>query len=265
MAEPMAEPTGSETTTTTTEAAAAASSLLAGLDQTTLLLSAVLPLLLIVFFFLRPGKGGKSGRSVLIFGPVGGGKTALFNQIRYGRTIPSVSSMEPASGSFAPRGGEATTRQVHAIDMPGTGRLRARLLEEAAGAAALVCVLDGTQLVAQARDAAQQLFDVLSHETVARRRPPLLVVVNKSDVGGSCATPAAARKALEQEVPRIRLARTTMEDTSDRSKPPKGSIAEDHEGAFSFDQLGSPVQFAATSATKPDVAALIAFALKHAR
>lgn len=231
------------------------------LQDPKLLASLLLPLLLIFFVFLRP-KGGKGGRSLLIFGPVGGGKTALYHQMRHGRTIPTVSSMEPASGSFIISG---SSTKVNAIDMPGSGRLRARLLEEASGAAALVCVLDGTQLAMQARDAAQVLFDVLSHDAVARRMPPLLVVVNKSDVP-SCATPAAARKALEQEVPRIRLARTTMQDTSGKTKPPKGSIAEDHgPGAFSFDSLGSTVQFASTSTTKPDVAALVDFAVKHAR
>ena len=166
------------------------------LQDPKLLASLLLPLLLIFFVFLRP-KGGKGGRSLLIFGPVGGGKTALYHQMRHGRTIPTVSSMEPASGSFIISG---SSTKVNAIDMPGSGRLRARLLEEASGAAALVCVLDGTQLAMQARDAAQVLFDVLSHDAVARRMPPLLVVVNKSDVP-SCATPAAARKALEQEVP----------------------------------------------------------------
>ena len=168
--------------------------------------------------------------------------------------------MEPSAGTFVPKGG---SRAVYGVDMPGSGRLRARLVEEAASAAALVCVLDGTQLAAQAREAAQSLYDVLSHPAVARRMPPLLILVNKSDAGAA-ATPAAARKALEQEVPRIRLARTTMEDTSGRSKPPRGGIAHSSAGeSFSFDMLGNDVAFAACSATKPDVEALVAFTIKH--
>lgn len=238
-------------------------------DPAVLAVSIALPLLLIFFFFLRPGKVASGGRSLLLFGPVGGGKTALYHQIRFGRVVPTVSSMELASSSFVPqghaKGGAAATRPIHAIDVPGTGRLRARLLKEAAGAACLVCVLDGTRLAAQAREAAQLLFDVLSSDMVARRMPPLLVCINKVDAAGA-ATVAAARKALEQEIPRIRLARTTMEDTAGRAKPPKGGIADDSEGgAFSFDQLGNAVQFVATSATKPDVGALVAFAIKHAR
>ena len=89
--------------------------------------------------------------------------------------------------------------------------------------------------------------------------------MNKRDAPGA-ATPAAVRKALELEVPRIRLARTTMEDTSGRSRAPKGGIADDSgSGTFSFDDLGNAVSFVATSATKPDVAAIVEFANKHVR
>lgn len=180
-----------------------------------LLLSVLLPLLLFALTFLRRKKS--SGNRVLLFGPVGGGKSALYHRLKHGRVIPTVSSMEPTSGTFVPLtgGGAPLTKQLNVCDMPGSGRLRDRLKAEAAGAAALVCVVDGTQLAAHARETAGMLFDVFSQEGVVRRPPALLVAVNKSDVA-TCAAPAAARKSIEQEVQRVRLARTTMEDTSGR-------------------------------------------------
>ena len=161
-----------------------------------LLLSLVLPLVIALYFLFGKKSGGRGGRSLLLFGPVGAGKTALYHQLKHGRVVPTVSSMEPASGSFAlraPNGSEPappTGAPIHVCDMPGTGRLRVRLRDEAAGASALVCMLDGTQLAAQAREAAGMLFDMYSHETVGRRPPPLLVAVNKLDLAG-CATPVS--------------------------------------------------------------------------
>ena len=232
------------------------------LGNSTLLVSLLLPvvLALIVFvLFARRTSGGR--RKLVLFGPVGAGKTALFHQLRYGRVVPSVSSMELTSASFVPSAGGGGGRPIHAVDVPGSGRLRARMLEEAASSSALVCVVDGTQLVAQAREAAGMLYEVLTHEPLARRPPPLLIAVNKQD-GTGAATPAAARKAIEQELQRVRLARTTMEDTSGRTKAVRGFAASD--GPFTFDELSGEVSFAAVSATKPDVAALLAFAHKYA-
>jgi len=227
-----------------------------------LVLSLLLPLLLALYFLFGRKSGGGGKRRLLLFGPVGSGKTALYHRLKHGRIVPTVSSMEPAAASFALNGADGGA-PVHVCDMPGTGRLREELKAEAASSACLVCVVDGTQLVSQAREAAGMLFDIFVHESVARRPPPLLVAVNKADVAG-CAAPAAAKKALEQEVQRVRLARTTMEDTSGRAKQMRG-VADDSAGPFSFDQLGCEVSFTALSAKKPDVAGLLSFAQKHVR
>lgn len=234
----------------------------------TMALSLLLPLLLIIlYFFLGKKSGGRGGAQLLLFGPVGGGKTALYHRLKHGRVVPTASSMEPSSSSFvpcAPSGAEAApSAPVRVCDMPGSGRLRARLKAEASNSACLVCVIDGTQLAAQAREAAGMLFDVFAQDSVARRPPPLLVAVNKLDLPG-CAAPAVAKKALEQEVQRVRLARTSMEDTAGKSGGVRG-IADDASGPFTFDQLGCAVSFANLSAVKPELSAVLAFAAQRAR
>ena len=233
----------------------------------TLLISILLPLLIAVYFLFGRKSSGGRGRRLLLFGPVGGGKTALYHRLKHGRVVPTVSSMEPASASFVLRSGNGSDAPsgsaVYVCDMPGSGRLRERLKAEASDAAALVCVLDGTQLAAQAKEAAGMLFDVFTVEGIARRPPPLLIAVNKSDIAG-CVTPAAARKAVEVEVQRVRLARTTMADTSGREKQHRG-IADDSAGAFTFEQLDTVFELASISAYKPKLDGLLSFAQKHAR
>jgi len=235
-------------------------------ERIALIAVALLLLLLLALFFLRrrgPG-GGARGKTVVLLGPCGAGKTALFHRLRFGRVVPSVSSMTTATASCAlPRAGGSGTRAVAFADVPGSGRLRQQLLTQTAGAAALVCVLDGTQLIVQAKEAAGVLYDVLASEALAERPPPLLLAVNKCDAAGA-ANPAAARRALEVEIQRVRMARTTMGDTSEKLKRVRG-IADDSAGPFNFDQLGCAFECASVSAVRPELGPLHSFVNAHVR
>ena len=62
---------------------------------------------------------------------------------------------------------------------------------------------------------------MLTHESVQRRAPALVIAANKSDVRGA-ASPEMVRATLETELQRVRLARTTMQDISGRSSKAKG-------------------------------------------
>lgn len=215
-----------ETVASAASTAAAAASAAAeapsegGIDMLTLGLSLLLPLLLIALFFLRGSKGAR-GDKVLLLGPMGAGKTSLYLQLRYGRVSPTFSSMQSTSATFVPHS-EPSGSPLQLVDAPGSGRLRARLLEEAASAAVLVCVLDGTQLASQCNEAADMLYDVLALEPVQRRTPPLVLVINKSDQRAAAAALAKARGILEAEIQSVRLARTTLQDTSEKSKRLRG-------------------------------------------
>jgi hypothetical protein len=85
------------------------------------------------------------------------------------------------------------------------------------------------------------LYDVLTHESVQRRSPALVIAANKSDVRGA-ASPDTVRATLETELQRVRLARTTMQDISGRSSKAKGSLADPDGPNFSFDQLRPAVE-----------------------
>lgn len=153
--------------------------------DTTLLLSLLLPLLIAaVFYFAFFGKSSKaSGDKVLLFGPMGSGKTSLSLQLRFGKIAPTYTSLQKTVSRCQVQSGDqpALSKSITLVDMPGTGRLRTQLLSEAASASVLACVLDGTQLAAQCKEAAGMLFDVLALEAVQRRSPAILVVVNKSE------------------------------------------------------------------------------------
>lgn len=259
----------------------------------TLLLSLLLPLLIAVLFLMaRPRRA--RGNKVVLFGPTGGGKTAMHLQLRFGRLAQTVTSMQPTSASVTLPA--ESGRTITLVDAPGSGRLRSHLMGELPDAAVLVCVLDGTRLATHAKEAADLLYDVLTQEAVDRSSPPLLFAVNKSDEKGAAA-PAAARKALEEEVGRVRRARTTLDDTGGQARL-RGIARGDMDQPFSFDSLPSEVprcpplargarprlephvvapphaphrpcdaqvHFFATSARKPELSSLLSLLTQHVK
>ena len=61
----------------------------------------------------------------------------------------------------------------------------ALMVAELSSAAVLVCVVDATALPTQAKEAAQVLYDVLTHDAVQRRSPALVIAANKCDERGA--------------------------------------------------------------------------------
>ncbi len=216
-------------------------------EQLPLLLFSVLAAVVLAYLILFRRRGGARGaRKVVFFGPIKAGKTATVHRLRFGRVVPTYSSMESTTAVVkVPTGAGDATRDVTVVDTAGAGQLRHELLREASGASGLVLLLDGTKLADHAKVAADQLFDIYSKEKAQRRPPPLLVAVNHSDKAGAV-PPATARKSVETEVDRVRLARTTMADHGETALKPRG-IADKSKGAFSFDHLGATVTYAHSS------------------
>eukprot|EP00967_Tisochrysis_lutea_P153300 scaffold302228_cov28-Tisochrysis_lutea.AAC.1 len=151
--------------------------------EVVLLVSLLLPLVVAACIYLLcfSSTGARaSGDKLLLFGPMGSGKTCLSLQLRFGKVAPTYTSLQKTVSRCEVEGGDGR-KTITLVDMPGTGRLRADLLSEAAGAAVLACVIDSSQLAVQCREAAGMLFDVLRLEAVQRRRPAILIVLNKSD------------------------------------------------------------------------------------
>eukprot|EP00270_Netrium_digitus_P002859 TRINITY_DN13227_c0_g1_i4.p1 TRINITY_DN13227_c0_g1~~TRINITY_DN13227_c0_g1_i4.p1 ORF type:complete len:194 (+),score=44.73 TRINITY_DN13227_c0_g1_i4:54-635(+) len=151
-------------------------------------ISALLVVLAALFTFLAVSFAlrGSKRDAIVLLGPCGAGKTALYFQLRDGSTHEgTVSSMESNEGRFAlfqelekkPKAAKA----VHLVDVPGHPRLRAKVEEALGQARALVFVIDALDFMPNLRQNAQFIYDVLRKRTVAQRRIPILVACNKTD------------------------------------------------------------------------------------
>jgi signal recognition particle receptor subunit beta len=146
-------------------------------------------------------RGSPSGPVILIAGPPGAGKTALFLRLRDGPAATVAAGPGPRR------------RAVHLVDAPGHPRLRALSASHAPGAAALIFVVDAAEFLGGKADAADQLVGLVRRlGTKARRRgrggrdsgggggPPILLACNKADLGAAAHSPDFIRKRLEREV-----------------------------------------------------------------
>jgi signal recognition particle receptor subunit beta len=183
------------------------------------LAAAVVGLAVALYFFwpFRSGSAASSGApsqtrsavaraakgAVLLCGPPGSGKTALYHWLAFGRRVDTVPSME-YSAVFTPLAGSAAgSPRVKLMDYPGAQQLRASLLRSARQCSGVLLLVDAAGGAAHAREAASVLLDLLTDPEVARAAPHFMVAASKSDLPGALA-PAQLRERLEAELERLK-------------------------------------------------------------
>lgn len=187
-----------------------------GSSSTLSVLVAIAAVLLIAallkLFFSR-----STGSTVLLVGPCDSGKTTMFHQLLEGSTqLGTVASMQAnvAEGLLASEkaAGGPAKRPLFLVDIPGHPRVRGQVDRHAERAAGVVFVIDSVDFMPRKTEAAEQLYEVLSHPALARRRVPLLLACNKQDMGTKAHTVEFIRKRLEKELDQLRSTRSTLGD-----------------------------------------------------
>jgi signal recognition particle receptor subunit beta len=202
----------------------------------------LITLMVLVLFSGMTGKKKKKGRSakrgdnVLLLGPCGSGKTACFFALRGGDVPETVSSLD-VNRAAAQIGGEE--RLV--VDFPGHQRYKSKAMDEVKNARCVVYLIDSTEKQ-HLRDAAEQLYDLMTFQELIDRRIPLLVVANKKDIPGA-RKETQVEDELRREIERMRKSRVQTLDGDDAADQFLGIEGEQ----FKFDHAPTPVSFVAAS------------------
>ena len=242
---------GSESVTVTTGAVATKGNQMLPPIPLPALLAAVLGLILAAYFlgfFSRLRGGASSGGgaplggggpsqtraaaaraakgAVLLCGPTGGGKTALFHRLAFGKCVDTVPSMEFSAVAAPLAGSAAGAPAVKLMDYPGAPQLRASLLRSARQCSGIVVLVDAACGGAALQGGGDVLFDLLTDPAVARGAPRLMVVASRADAPGARA-PAQLRERLEAEMDRLRASRGALMQAGGEGAAGGGGAGED--------------------------------------
>lgn len=219
-------------------------------------------LMLLLALVLASGRrGGRRGSSVVIAGPPNAGKTTLFFQLKDGSlhngVVASLGENAAAVTLRPPRGGAKT---ASLLDVPGHPSTRHRLEAALSDAAAVVFLVDAVEVTPHRTEAADLLYEVLTHPAVARGRAPLLIACNKMDLELEAHSVDFIRKTLEKQLDAMRKTRAAAIGKDAGAKPALGPA----DKPFSFAALPNKVALAQASAKAgalDDVVAFIAAAV----
>lgn len=109
-------------------------------------------------------------------------------------------------------------------------------------------------------DAAEELFEVLTHPSVSRRRVPILLACNKMDLETQAHTVDFIRRTLERQLDAMRKTRTALSPEA----AAKAAVLGKGDKPLSLAALRNSVTVQPISALTGDVASVHAFLLAHA-
>uniref|UniRef100_A0A6V3REA5 Signal recognition particle receptor subunit beta n=1 Tax=Lotharella globosa TaxID=91324 RepID=A0A6V3REA5_9EUKA len=231
------------------------------LDYTSALAVVVLAIVLLAMVaFKALQQGGvvspSSGNTVLIVGPMGSGKTALFYRLVLGEgsKLPkTVTSQAPNAEEFSPCE-EKSSKKLQLVDLPGHDSQWPAAMERTSDAAGIIFLMDSSK--PQTTVAGQKLFDLLCDPGLKKRKIPFLVACNKSEEEG-----AKSLDDIQDDLHADLQDRTefkdTIEDTEGNTIVKK--MTEDDESDFKFEELPCPIKFTTVSLKKGDIAPIEKF------
>ncbi|PNH03471.1 Signal recognition particle receptor subunit beta [Tetrabaena socialis] len=214
----------------------------------------------ILILLFRLLSGGKRGSVVLLVGPCNAGKTTLFYQLKDGTShLGTVASMQENEGWCQLRNDkDKPVGSVKVLDLPGHPRLRSKLDQYLRDASAVVLVLDSADITPHKTEAAEDLFEVLTHPTVLRRRVPVLLACNKADLETQAHSVEFCRRTLEKQLDAMRKTRLALGSEQGKAIAALGKT----DKPLSLAALRSPISAASISAEKGDVAEVTRFLVK---
>jgi signal recognition particle receptor subunit beta len=224
-----------------------------GLAVVLLALACLLALLLAL-----SGGGRRRGNTVVIAGPPNSGKTTLFFQLKDGTVHNGVvASMGDNAAAISLRSNRGGAKTATLLDVPGHHSSRHRLEAALPDAAAVVFLVDAVEVTPHRTEAADMLYEVLTHPGVARARIPILIACNKMDLELEAHSVEFIRKTLEKQLDAMRRTRTAAigKDGGGAAAAPLGPSGK----PFSFAGLPNKVTLVEASAKAGRLDAVVDF------
>jgi len=196
------------------------------------------------------GKKGKtSKRTVTFLGLSNSGKTSLLSHLIHGCECETRMSQTENDVPFVEVTDSTSGRSVgvRIVDVPGNERVRVNWPKYASESRVVVFFINSVDFVAESRQAAEYLYDVLTLPQMQKKHTPIIIFCNKCDLG-TAKQVTTIRSVLEDQLQQ--LVEASAIDIDTRLSPTINSNEGEgeEEARFSFDNTVCPVQFITGSA-----------------
>jgi len=217
--------------------------------------SVLIGLLLLYLIF---GLGRKKrGSTIVLAGPPNSGKTTLFFQLKDGSLHNGVvASMGENAAAVTLRPARGGPKTAAVLDVPGHHSMRHRLEGALGDAGAVVFLVDAVEVTPHRTEAADMLYEVLTHPVVQRSRVPVLIACNKMDLELEAHSVDFIRKTLEKQLDMMRKTRTAAVGKDAGAKAPALGAPDK---PFAFAALPNKVALAEASAKTGRLDEVISF------
>ncbi|KAI9315187.1 signal recognition particle receptor beta subunit-domain-containing protein [Dichotomocladium elegans] len=218
----------------------------------TALAALVVALIAVVIAVFLKQKSAKN--TILLLGISDAGKTALYTRLRYGKFVPTVTSMKENEGPLV-----VGSKTFDLVDIPGHERVRLRYTEFLPVTRSIVFLVDSTTIARQVREVGEYLYNVLAERKVQQQSIPVLIVCNKADMITALPKEKIIQR-LEAEMNRLRSTRTAAveKQATDGNEEQEAFLGYEGED-FHLDQLDNDVQFEVCSVEKDELDAVMDF------
>ncbi|KAJ2703696.1 hypothetical protein H4218_000162 [Coemansia sp. IMI 209128] len=199
----------------------------------------------------------KRNNAIVIVGPMGAGKTALWTRLRF----PDSATQPETQTSMSVNSAEAHINESKAylVDIPGHQKYRLDRDSYLPMARGIIFVVDSARVTETVRTTAELIYDVLANKKVQTNETPMLLLCNKQDDPMALSN-TRVKALLEDEIDKLRASRQAgLDSLRDAHVAASGAAAggDDDDAAadertsdflgydgkkFSFEDLPNPIQ-----------------------
>ncbi|KAJ2573787.1 hypothetical protein GGH95_004008 [Coemansia sp. RSA 1836] len=146
----------------------------------------------------------KRNNAIVIVGPMGAGKTALWTRLRF----PDSKDQPETQTSMSVNAAEVHINESNAylVDIPGHQKYRQDRDSYLPMARGIIFVVDSTRAAETVRPTAELIYDVLANNKVQTNETPVLLLCNKQDDPMALSN-VRVKALLEDEIDKLRASR----------------------------------------------------------
>lgn len=176
---------------------------------------------------------------VLILGVSNSGKTTLFSQLVYKKTLFTQTSITQNSGTaIFEKTKSSKEKKVDLVDIPGNDKVRRKFLDTyKKNAKALIFVVDSSTLQKDLKDVALYIYDTLVDDQLAKSNLRLLILCNKQDIEFAKGA-SSVKTSLEKEIELLRrISTSALKSTNEGHNNKSVVLRSGSDATFQFDDL----------------------------